>query len=703
MPQQILLRRGTSAAWELANPILASGEPGVESNTGKFKIGNGTSLWNDLDYAVGEIPTLTSDLTNDSGFITQGDIPSIPSDISDLNDSTGLIPVNLEDLSNVDVSTLGLDTILRWSGTAWTPDNESVRFDTVILPGPTTITSRDDAKTLFFGSIGGNIEFVGDPITNTVNIDVKTGPEFGGPVSAGGGAKQGTFYGATLQNDTADITIQPGAGLTPNGRLNIGSVVSGKDGNLLISRNTYSTVYGQGFWFNQHHETADVVNFNFLRSRGTGQTPTAVQSGDDVADVLFWARGTAANQVVAGLQVGVTGSPSDGRIPAKIEFLTDNGTNYAIRCEISDKVKTDSISAYTANTDLTLSGSGTGVVRLPIGTTVGGAPIGSIIVKGSVATSSGLPSTGQTLGDAYIAIDTGNMWTYTGSSDVGSVNGFVDTGPIRGPAGVDGNDGADGDDGVGVPVGGSTGQVLAKSSSTNYATSWITPFSGAYADLSGSPTLATIATSGAYADLSGAPTSITDFGITDGTSGQVLTTDGSGNFTFTTVSSSAVAALDDLTDVVITAPATSGQVLKYNGTNWVNGTDDSSTIFTRQELSGSTGTLANGARGPINITGYKSYALLKIQTSAAAWVRIYVSEAARAADESRTEGEDPLPGAGIIAEVITTGAETVLITPGTIGFNNETIVTTNIPCRVTNKSGGDANITVTLTAIQLEA
>lgn len=692
MAQQIILRRGTSSEWTAAGTvILAAAEVGVETDTGKFKIGNGVAAWTALGYAVGDIPTATSDLANDSGFVTEADVPT---DISDLTDDTQLIPTSISDLSDVDPLIPATDNILRWSGTLWTPDTEAVRFDTVALPpatigGPiTTLTARDDAKTISLATIGGNIVFVGDALTNTVNIDVKSGPEFGGPVSAGGGAKQGTFYGATLQNDTADITLQPGGDLTPNGKVNIGSVVSGKDGSIMITRNTYSTVYGQGFWFNQHHETADVVNFNFLRSRGTGQTPTAVTAGDDVADVLFWARGTAANQVVAGMQVGVTGSPSAGRIPAKIEFLTDNGTNYAIRCEISDTVKTDSISAYTANTDLTLSGSGTGVVRLPIGTTVGGAPIGSIIVKGSVATSSGLPSTGQTLGDAYIAIDTGNMWTYTGTSDVGSVNGFVDTGAIRGPAGVDGADGADGDDGVGVPVGGTTGQVLAKSSSTNYATSWVTPFSGAYADLTGAPTI---------------PADLTDLGITDGTVGQVLTTDGSGNFTFTTVSSSTVAALDDLTDVSITAPATIGQVLKYNGTSWVNGTDDSSTVFSRQTVSGSSSSLANGDTGTINITGFKSYTLLKVQTSAAAWVRIYVSEAARIADASRTEGEDPLPGAGIIAEVITTGAETVLITPGAIGFNNESPVTTNIPVRVTNKSGNTASITVTLTAIQLEA
>jgi len=41
-----------------------------------------------------------------------------------------------------------------------------------------------------------------------------------------------------------------------------------------------------------------------------------------------------------------------------------------------------------------------------------------------------------------------------------------------------------------------------------------------------------------YANISGTPTSITDLGIADGNSGQILATDGSGNFFFTTVSGS---------------------------------------------------------------------------------------------------------------------------------------------------------------------
>lgn len=40
----------TSTNWTTNNPILLAGELGFESDTNKFKIGNGTSSWNDLSY-----------------------------------------------------------------------------------------------------------------------------------------------------------------------------------------------------------------------------------------------------------------------------------------------------------------------------------------------------------------------------------------------------------------------------------------------------------------------------------------------------------------------------------------------------------------------------------------------------------------------------------------------------------------------------
>ena len=49
----IKLRRGTAAQWTSANPVLAAGEMGVESDTQRSKFGNGTLAWADLPYTVG--------------------------------------------------------------------------------------------------------------------------------------------------------------------------------------------------------------------------------------------------------------------------------------------------------------------------------------------------------------------------------------------------------------------------------------------------------------------------------------------------------------------------------------------------------------------------------------------------------------------------------------------------------------------------
>jgi len=52
MATKIRLRRGTASEWTSANPTLESGEVGVETNTKKIKIGDGSTAWNSLTYAV---------------------------------------------------------------------------------------------------------------------------------------------------------------------------------------------------------------------------------------------------------------------------------------------------------------------------------------------------------------------------------------------------------------------------------------------------------------------------------------------------------------------------------------------------------------------------------------------------------------------------------------------------------------------------
>ncbi len=105
-------------------------------------------------------------------------------------------------------------------------------------------------------------------------------------------------------------------------------------------------------------------------------------------------------------------------------------------------------------------------------------------------------------------------------------------------------------------------------------------FDGAYASLTGTPTI---------------PTDITDLSITDGTSGQVLTTDGSGNFSFTTASGGA-SALGGLTDVSGSTPS-AGQVLKWSGTQWEPASDSTGAGGSGIDLTDISVTIAGAAGG----------------------------------------------------------------------------------------------------------
>ena len=122
----------------------------------------------------------------------------------------------------------------------------------------------------------------------------------------------------------------------------------------------------------------------------------------------------------------------------------------------------------------------------------------------------------------------------------------------------------------------------------------------------------------------------------------------------------------------------------------------------RANITATVGPLSNAVSINSNLTGYKGYALYKITTSAASWVRVYTSTTARTADATRDQDTDPQPGAGVIAEIITTGANTVIVSPAALGFNDDNPVSNTVPIAITNLSGGVATITVTLTMLQLE-
>ena len=66
MSVKIQVKRTTKQSWTTANPLLASGELGYETDTGNFKIGNGTLLWNALGYAAYDSALLEARLAQEA-------------------------------------------------------------------------------------------------------------------------------------------------------------------------------------------------------------------------------------------------------------------------------------------------------------------------------------------------------------------------------------------------------------------------------------------------------------------------------------------------------------------------------------------------------------------------------------------------------------------------------------------------------------
>jgi len=152
----IKLRRDTTAAWEAANPVLADGEPGLDTTTGLVKYGNGTTAWNSLPYPGGLDPATTMSARgsdpNNWNTMTQMGVYLVNRDSWAGTSNTptdslifdGLVQVeNVDDVyisqvfypAAVDVS----DPIIQWNraynGVAWTAWYKIINNEEVINGG----------------------------------------------------------------------------------------------------------------------------------------------------------------------------------------------------------------------------------------------------------------------------------------------------------------------------------------------------------------------------------------------------------------------------------------------------------------------------------------------------------------------------------------------------------------------------------------
>jgi len=140
MADMIQIRRDTAALWNTTNPILASGEFGYESDTGKLKIGDGTTTWTSLGYFTLLVDGITS--TAAELNILDG----VTSTTAELNLLDGVTSTTAE-LNYVDGVTSAVQTQIdtkaptaspTFTGTATAP---TVNASTALQIGGTAVTS----------------------------------------------------------------------------------------------------------------------------------------------------------------------------------------------------------------------------------------------------------------------------------------------------------------------------------------------------------------------------------------------------------------------------------------------------------------------------------------------------------------------------------------------------------------------------------
>lgn len=188
---QIQIRRGTAAQWTSTNPTLASGEQGFETDTNKMKIGNGSTAWNSLSYAitgaVGTVTSVTAGTGLSGGTITTTGTIAIDSTVATLTGTQTLTNKTLttpviSTISNTGTITLptatttlvGTDTTDTLTNKTLTDPKINLAFDaetasyTAVLANNGQVVTMNNASANIF-SIPTNAS-VAFPIGTQINV-----------------------------------------------------------------------------------------------------------------------------------------------------------------------------------------------------------------------------------------------------------------------------------------------------------------------------------------------------------------------------------------------------------------------------------------------------------------------------------------------------------------------------------------------------
>lgn len=401
MAIQIQLRRGDAADWTSTNPILAEGEVGVEIDTLKLKVGNGTDNWNTLPY-FGSAGTVTS-----VGALTLG---TSGTDLSSTVANGTTTPVITLNVPTASASNRGV-----LSSADWTTFNNKGNGTVTSVTGTSPVNSSGGA-TPAISLASGYGDTLNPYASKTANYvlaspDGSSGvPTFRAIVASdiptlnqnttGTAANITATSNSTLTTLSAlSLPYSQLSGTVPTWNQNTTGTASNVTGTVAIANGGSGTTTAQGA---MNAFAGAVTSGSYLRGNGTNVVMSTIQVAD-VPTLNQNTTGTASN--VTGI-VAVANGGTGTATPALVA-----GTNITI---------TGSFPNQTINSTASGSGTVTSVAAtVPSFLSVSGSPI---TTSGTLAfTLASTPTNGQLLiGNgtdfSYSTLTAGSNITITNSS-----------------------------------------------------------------------------------------------------------------------------------------------------------------------------------------------------------------------------------------------------------------------------------------------